>query len=188
MTYTPALQGTKEGDIMIRTLTTHFENLTTKSPLLHRLSVLYYGRLVRKEITLADIGSEDRVLFIGGGATPLSALLIAQATGAAVTAIDNDAVVIGRAGKYLKRFGKAPVRLEHAEGAALALDGYTVIIVARQVVPSAEVLRHILNKSAHGVRILFRCDKGHLLETHASCTRCTHHFSLTKSTLLFTAQ
>jgi hypothetical protein len=53
---------------------------------------LLYGRfekLIRNEIELAEIQSSDRVIFIGSGPFPISAILMSRLTGCAVHCYDK---------------------------------------------------------------------------------------------------
>ena len=63
-------------------ITQQIEYWAAANPLVYQLAALYYKDIIRREITLAQIGPSDHVLCIGGGPCPFSAILLHQFTGA----------------------------------------------------------------------------------------------------------
>jgi len=138
-------------------LTKQIEKMMALFPWFFRLYRLYYRRIVEKEIHLGCISCQDRVLCIGGGPFPCTALEIAGKTGARVHVIDNDLEAVAYARRVVESLNMDNiVRVEHAEGKRLEVKSFTVVHVALQVTPREEVLKNILEKASQRVRILLR--------------------------------
>lgn len=126
----------------------------------------FYKKLVGDEIKLCSISCQDKVLCIGGGPIPCTAIEIARETGACVEVIDTDPSVIKFAQKVIKLYGlEAQVKAVHGLGQTIDPKDFSVIHIARQTYPKREVINNISNKASMGTRILVRCCKE---ETKAS--------------------
>lgn len=104
-----------------------------------------------------------RVLFIGAGPLPLSALLLAEHLAATVVCLDTDPVAVDLGRAVAARLGSPLTFPEHADPAA-----YDLVVVAALVGLSAGDKRHVLQdlrrtmapgavllaRSAHGLRTL----------------------------------
>jgi D-arabinose 1-dehydrogenase-like Zn-dependent alcohol dehydrogenase len=117
----------------------------------------YYHQVIDNEITLATISVRDRVLNIGCGAIPFTALLIARKTGAKVWAIDCDesAALIARqcvASQQLEHL----VTVIHLDGAEEIPFDFDVAVVALQAKPKKEILENLYKSGSVQARIVFR--------------------------------
>jgi len=133
--------------------------------IIYKLAEFYYKRVISREIDLAEISSDDNVLFIGGGVCPLSAILIHRSTGAKVTVMDNDRDCVSKASEVVERLGLSEnIKLLHADGgdSELSLDGYTVIHLALQVTPVEKVFSELKRRASPGVKLLVRRPKDKL--------------------------
>jgi protein-L-isoaspartate O-methyltransferase len=118
----------------------------------------YYEGVVEKEAMLADITEHDRVLCIGGGPCPLTAIMLHQHTGAAVTVVDNCPHCVAKAKSMVRRMG-VDLQVKQVDGRMISPADYTVIHIAKQVSPLRQVLSHILSNITDGTRILVRRPK-----------------------------
>ena len=75
---------------LIQRTTKKLECLAARNKVVYNVLALYYKRIVNKEIRLADINENDRILCVGGGPCPFSGILLHEHTKAHVTIIDND--------------------------------------------------------------------------------------------------
>ncbi|TCT12991.1 nicotianamine synthase-like protein [Natranaerovirga pectinivora] len=117
----------------------------------------YYAQLVKNEISLGDITAEDRVMCIGGGPVPCTAIGIARETGAKVAVVDNDPMAVKLASELIKRLNlKDRIEVIEANGQNLMPNEFTVIHIAKQVCPREEVLKYMWNNVSEGTRILVR--------------------------------
>jgi len=119
-----------------------------------------YHEVVRNEIKLAGITSTDRVLNIGCGGIPFTALLIAKFTGARVWAIDSDRNAVNVARKC--------IAAQNMDGliSVLTLDGrdlfpyeFDVALVALQAEPKKEILDNLIAQGGSNARLIFRCPR-----------------------------
>ncbi len=138
-------------------LTKQIEKVMALFPWFFKLYRLYYRRIVEQEIHLGCISCRDRVLCIGGGPFPCTALEIAGKTGARVHVIDNDLEAVTSARRVVESLNiDNIVRVDHAEGERLDVENFTVVHVALQVTPREEVLQNILQQASQRVRVLLR--------------------------------
>ena len=114
----------------VTAITQKIENLAPRSRILFRLASCYYRGVISREADLAAIDSSDRVLFIGGGSCPFSAILLHQKTGAHITAIDHNAPCSEKAVSVIRQLGlegKISILCSGAECPDLSLSSYTVV-------------------------------------------------------------
>ena len=57
--------------------------------------------MTNKEINLANVTKDDRILHIGCGSIPATSVLLAKKTGSEVTGIDNDFSSVKQAQSYV---------------------------------------------------------------------------------------
>lgn len=140
---------------MIKLFTKTYETFAVKNRFLQKLCELYYKPMVKKEIASAKIQEADKVLFIGGGPLPMSALLTAHYTSASITIVDCDQNALNNSKQFLSKYNY-PIELINAKGEYLSTEDYSVIIIAKQVIPKECVLKNILKQSRPSTRILYR--------------------------------
>lgn len=144
----------------ITELTQKIEYRASKTKLLYWLLLQYYRDVIKKEITLADITSDDHILCIGGGNCPFSAILFHRATGAKVTVIDNISDCAAKAREVISRLGlDGYVRVFNEDGCSADLGGYTVVHFAMQVAPMDTVFAAVEKSAAPGTKLLIRRPK-----------------------------
>ncbi len=117
----------------------------------------YYRKVVENEIKLASITAEDRVLNVGCGGIPFTAVLIAKMTGARVWAIDCDeaAVKVARRCVAAQRLEHL-VTVVHHDGAAQIPFAFDVALVALQAKPKKAILENLLQQCGSRARLIFR--------------------------------
>lgn len=142
---------------MIYIFTKMIERLMNKLPNAIFLFKPYYAKMIQKEIQLAKIGDNDKVLFVGCGPLPISAILLQENTNAQVDTIDIDQKMARSAQKYLCRCKKEHlVSVFHKKIQDVSLVEYSVIMIAVQVEQKEEMLEYLLSRCSSGTRILFR--------------------------------
>lgn len=140
---------------MIKTFTTFYEKKAVHNRLLIFFANCYYKHMVKKEVNLLTIQAHHRVVFIGGGALPMSAILLKQKTGADITVVDCDLDAMEKGSAFVKKQGLA-LNFIHAHGEDLNPGVYDVIIVAKQVNAQHCVLYNIINQAKPQTKILMR--------------------------------
>ena len=185
----------KNTKLKITGLTQKIESWATKSKLIYFMASQYYREVIKREICLAGITSQDHVLFIGGGNCPFSAILLHQYTGAKVTVIDHNITCVQNAQEAICRLGlEDHVSVLCREGADLKesdpkisdlerhdlpqsdhgqhispLSDYTVIHFALQVTPLEYVFSQVKNQMKPGTRVLVRKPKTCLKMVYSIC-------------------
>ena len=176
-------------------ITKILERFAAKHPFIYRMISLYYKRLVKEEIALANIQSTDRVLCIGGGPCPFSGILLHEYTGAHVTIIDNDVRCVRISRELIRKLGYADsIDILYSDGNDISPEDYNVIHMAVQVSPMEQVFCHLKQGCRFGSKILVRLPKQRLTNFysisdrsvfHACCGRVVHNWRNIDSTALF---
>lgn len=139
------------------------EKSCTTAPWLFDLYTWSYRWVVDREIQLAEIDSDDRLLNVGCGGMPFTAALIAEKTGATVYALDHDPDVVEEAQRNLERIGVADsVEIVVGDGREVIGDGSrlpercSVAIVALQAEPKDAILTRQMQSDDGPGRIVVR--------------------------------
>jgi len=147
----------------VTNFTRKIEKWATENGAIYKLAEGYYRDVVQKEVVLAGINAGDRILCIGGGICPFSAILLHRETGAKVTVIDNCQECVALAKKMVKRLGlQGRVTVRHQEGERIPLADYSVVHFALQVFPMENVFNHVQYHAAPGTKMLIRRPKNEL--------------------------
>lgn len=118
---------------------------------------LHYLRRVEQEADEVGLRPQERILCIGAGALPFTALALAQLSNAPVDAIDHQPELVARGQHWLRqRECQHLVCLRCAEGRCVTASDYTLVHIAAQAAPQAAILSHLWPQLAAGSRILVR--------------------------------
>ncbi|NMA84810.1 MAG: hypothetical protein GX962_13220 [Epulopiscium sp.] len=148
---------------MIIRWTKWFEKKISNSRVLIYIYEKYYKNIVKREIELAAVTNQDRILCIGGGSIPCTALQMASQTGAKVHVIDVDHKAVDNAIKVIRKRGcHDNIYVTKANGEEVNVDFYDVVHVALQVTPKEDVIEHLIQGCKQGTRILIRLPKNHM--------------------------
>ena len=181
-------------------LTQKFEYLAAKSKLAYWIASHYYRNVIRREIDLANITSNDHILCIGGGICPFSAILFHQITGAEVTVIDNCEDCIQEAQQLIARLGLSEhVHAVWQDGGNIefSLSDFSVVHFALQVFPMECIVSKVKKQILPGTKLLVRRPKKCLNSMYSQLTwplqACCRHINHQKacnigSTLLYIKQ
>jgi len=179
----------------ITSVTQRIEYIAAKNSVIYKMAELYYKDVVQKEVELASILQDDRVLCIGGGACPLSAILLHRLTGAKITVIDNDRACVLASRRAINRLGYADsIEILHGDGDAIDPCKFSVVHFAMQVCPLEQVFRAVENRLSSGARILVRRPRHRIKGLYSSmdseplrsCARITHkHLRNLGETILY---
>jgi len=145
---------------MISTCTKWVENKFSGFNFLINLYSIYYKNIVKQEVQLADIQEKDRVLCIGGGSIPSTAIEIVNQTNAFVDVIDTDNKAVHQARSVIHRLGlDNKIKVIRKDGQNVDLNPYDVVHIALQVSPKEKVAKHIWNNLIYGNRVVIRMPK-----------------------------
>ena len=149
----------------ITNFTRTVEGRASQSEPVYKLAARYYKDVIQKEAVLANITGNDRILCIGGGCCPFSAILFHQMTGATVTVIDQRSACIPASRQVINRLGlgeSVRVLCQDGRSAEIPFSEYTVVHLALQVSPIEQVFSQVARQIAPGTKLLIRRPKKHL--------------------------
>jgi len=169
----------------ITKFTQKIEYLAAEKSIIYHIASRYYKDVIKNEISLANITKDDKILCIGGGFCPFSAILLHQTTGAKVTVIDNNSVCIPKAREVVERLGLIEsIHLECTEGCCkdLSVSQFTIVHFALQITPIEYVFAEVEKKVRPGTKMLIRRPKGNLNKMYCklsqkllACCRYINH-------------
>lgn len=127
-------------------------------------SYLLYKRfvkLIKNEIALANIKKDDKVLFIGSGPFPITAILINKFSGCSVTCVEKNKnrSLISR--QVIQSLGLSKnIRVFNGKGENMGVNSFSVAIIALLAKPKSEILDNLLRQAMTGARIICRTSDG----------------------------
>ncbi|AFZ71589.1 methyltransferase domain-containing protein [Natronobacterium gregoryi] len=155
------------------------EKSCTPAPLAFSWYTRFYRSVVDREIELADIDAEDRILNVGCGGMPFTTALLAKRTGATVYALDHDPAVVQEARRNLERAGVAnEVEIVVGDGRDVLGDGSrlpescSVAVVALQAEPKDEILHQYRNTTDGPERVVVRQPRALVAGDYDRVTDC----------------
>jgi 2-polyprenyl-3-methyl-5-hydroxy-6-metoxy-1,4-benzoquinol methylase len=133
------------------------EKVGCKFEIISEIYLNMYKDIVTKEITLAQISQNDRVLVIGSGSLPATPTLIVRNTHAQTIAIDKDRTAVREATHYVntQNLGQT-LKIECADGLTYPVEQFTVIIVLYGVKHPAKILSHLASRVNYNTRVVYR--------------------------------
>ena len=111
---------------------------------------------VKKEIVASKICEQSRVLIIGCGPFPSTAITIARETGAKIVAIDNKRLAVILARRYIAKLGLKTVLVCYGDGKNFSVKDFDVIVINSSVNPRREVLYNVFKSSKRNSVIVCR--------------------------------
>ncbi len=139
----------------------NIENIGAASPMFARIySKLFYKKMVTREIALSEITPGMRVLHVGCGPFPMTAMMLAR-FGARVTAADIDPNALILARRVLERNGlSSGIRLVSGCGSSLDFSGYQAVWISLHVQPMQKVIIRALDNTPPEAAVVFRGPAG----------------------------
>lgn len=144
---------------MISLFTSNFEKLMCKNKFTIDLYNLYYRKTLLEELKILNITKEDRVLCIGGGSIPSTAMEIASLTKADVSVLDRDMESVRNGRRSVAIKGIENLQVIHSKGENFDLSDYSVVHIALQVDHKEVILNEILKYGSDQVRVMIRQPK-----------------------------
>ena len=142
---------------IIQNITGYCEKKFIRYPLLFKIYSYPYKYILKNEIKLGNISEKDKILNIGCGAIPFSAVYLSRLTGAKVEAIDYDAHACIRARKYIKQLKcNNKIIIKKGNGINYKVDNFDVILVALQAEPKKEILDNLFENCQTEARLILR--------------------------------
>jgi hypothetical protein len=120
-----------------------------------------FNGLIKNEIKLARIDKKEKVLFIGSGPFPISAILLNKLTSCAVDCYETKKKHADIARKVISCLRlEDRIRIIRRKGEYLSNDKYSVIIIALLAKPKKEIIERISRKLPGNIRVICRTSHG----------------------------
>ena len=117
----------------------------------------FIGATYKKENKTFDLSNSKKILHIGCGGYPITALTLVKNYNANVVAIDRDPEAVKSAIQIVddKKFSdKIDIRV--GDGTKYPMDGFDTIIVSSCSIPKIEILEHIFKTAKPNNKIIVR--------------------------------
>lgn len=114
------------------------------------------NKIIEEEIKIADICKDDKVLHIGCGPFPITAMCLRKITGADVVTIDKRSLAVSLAKNYLKNKKIEGINIFCDSGESFPIKDYDVIVITSSVGPRQNVLENVFENSYNKCRVICR--------------------------------
>lgn len=133
------------------------EKIIIKLPSLITPYLGFYNEMINKEIKLADINANNKILFIGSGPIPATPLILVKKTDAYIVAIDKNPVSVKQAKCLIKKLKQENnIKIELGVASGYPLESFDLIIVAQGLQPYKESLDYIAKSIKSDTKVIFR--------------------------------
>ncbi|QNO16276.1 hypothetical protein HYG86_16610 [Alkalicella caledoniensis] len=132
--------------------------MIVKIPALCQLYCGFYKSAVLDEAKLANLDTQDHLLFVGGGAIPYSAIILSKFV-KHITVIDRDLCSTKLAKKLITKLGITNITLDHSKAEDLNTSPYTAVFIPLQAEPKTIILKNIKKQSCGHTKIIMRIPK-----------------------------
>jgi precorrin-6B methylase 2 len=111
----------------------------------------------KKEREAFDISNDKKILHIGCGAYPITAMTLAKINNAKIVGIDRRQKVIELARSVVKEKNLyAKVTIEQGDGTNYHVEEFDTIIISGCAFPKQQILEHIFENAKSHSKIIFR--------------------------------
>jgi len=115
------------------------------------------GTQYKKEIEDFNLKDDKKILHIGCGAYPISALMLASIDNAKIVTIDSSHRTIKLANKIIhKKNLDDKIKAEYGDATSYPLDGFDSIIISGCSIPKIKVFSHIIKNAKSNSKIIIR--------------------------------
>lgn len=134
------------------------KNRDAKKTLISDYPVYYrYIISLKNEIKLAKIDSKDKVLFVGSGPFPITAILIHELTHSQVYCVEKNRTFAELSQKVINNFGyENSIYILNKDGMNINYSGYSVIVIAILAKSQDKLLGLMWKQVSQGTRIIYR--------------------------------
>lgn len=120
---------------------------------------IYYRYIIslKNEIKLAKINSKDKVLFIGSGPFPITAILIHELTHAKVDCVEKNKISAELSKKVIDylNYGDS-IHVINEDALTIDYSNYSVVVIAILAKPQDKIIKAIWEQISQGSRIIYR--------------------------------
>ncbi|HEC81675.1 MAG TPA: methyltransferase domain-containing protein [Thermoplasmatales archaeon] len=133
------------------------EKLLENSRLLTDFYIRFFRKMTVDEFSRVPLPKDARVLIIGCGSIPHTAIIVAKEKPWKVVGVDRDNEAVQKARSLVERYGLGDrVRVVEGDGLSFDLSGYDLVVVAHGVEPKSRILERIVEEMDGKTTVLFR--------------------------------
>jgi len=115
------------------------------------------GKEYRKEIDNFNLKDDKKILHIGCGAYPITALILAEMNNTEIITIDSNHRSIKLANKVIhKKKLEDKIKVEYGDATNYPLNGFDTIIISGCSVPKIQVFSYIIKNAKPNSKIIIR--------------------------------
>lgn len=146
-----------------------FEWLGTRLPLLgHIYERVFYREMIVAECRAAGLKPGARVLHIGSGRLPMTAMALA-AMGMEVVGVDNDRDAVRISQNVLKQCSaRKRISIQHADGIHWDCSQYDAVWISFHVLPKHLIVHQVLQSLGSNGCVIYRNPRGWLKHLYPS--------------------
>lgn len=120
-----------------------------------------FRRLIDREVDLLGKPTPKRLLFIGSGPVPISAILFQEKLGAQVDCIDADPMAVEQSRKLIARLSLSDsIHVHRADGSIVDASQYDAVVIALLAKPKRDILSQLAATAGPNCRIICRTSQG----------------------------
>jgi len=133
------------------------EKVLEGSKLLTDLYIRFFRKMTVDEFSKVFLPEDARVLIIGCGSIPHTAVIVGKEKPWKIVGVDRDKDAVQKARALVERYGLSE-RVDVVEGDGLTVDlsGYELVVLAHGVEPKDKILKRIAEEIDSRTTILFR--------------------------------
>ena len=120
-----------------------------------------FERLIEREVSLLKGFQPKRLLFIGSGPMPITALCLQHRLGSRIDCLERNLDAVNESKVVMKLLGcQNDINIIHGEGETIDASGYDVVLVALLAKPKHKILSSIRDSADDNVKIICRTSEG----------------------------
>jgi len=142
---------------IVDTIFVFAEKNLVKLPGILPLYFSFYEDMINREIDLAKITKKDKILHVGSGCIPATAILISRKTGAKVVSIDNNLKSIKNAQILISKLKMDElIKIKNGESTSYPLGDFNIIIISQGINPYKQTIKYLEKNMKKDSKIILR--------------------------------
>lgn len=144
---------------------------------------LFYKDMIIREARLVDLKPNERILHIGGGNFPLTAIHLAL-KGYEIQVVDKSKQAVEDAKNVVKSWKlQDKIEIIEADGLNISSETFDVVWISLHVHPKDRIIKNLLKTLPPSGRIIYRNPRGLLKRLYPSVKPSNNAYSLVNQTL-----
>ena len=132
------------------------EKIACQFPIIQPLYMRPYRSMIKQELSLFDFPEHARVLIIGCGSLPVTALALEKLYQVSIDCVDIDKDAVQNAKSVLSLMKKDDITVHQKNGLDCPIDSYDLIYLLYGIQDQVHMLKYISKNLSNGSYVLFR--------------------------------